>query len=296
MSEFDELLDYLETYNNKKLFNKSYKKVKQEKQVALNDVKIDDYKNIHSDVQPVFSKNKVNFISSNGFDIERFHKLCNDKLRLEFEASKNYERPYFSVTELIQCLRQTYFQRMKYDIDINSMFTYGNLLLIQEIGKEIHNIVQSIYDGFEETEKVVIDEIFKVKGRVDAVTKNFVYEFKSIDDEKYKNTFEEKHFIQGCIYSYILNKFYNCNIDIITIVYFPRSLKKIYSFDVKYDEKIALKYMNYATILKEAIKLEKIPEISEFNLETCKFCSYKKYCNKEKEIQIKDNNEPVFLL
>jgi len=296
LSEFDALLDYLESYNNKKLIPKQERKVKQEKQVAPPDVKVEDFKNIHSDVQPVFTKKKVNFVSSKSFDIDRFHKLCTDRMKQEYESYQNYERPYFSVGELVQCLRMTYFQRMKYKVDIDKMFSYGNLLLITEIGKEIHNIVQTMYDGFEETERVALDEKYKIKGRVDAITKNIIYEFKTIDDEKYKDTYEHKHLIQGCMYAYILNNNYDYKIDTITIVYFPRSLKKIFSFDIKYDESIALKYINKATLLKQAIESKIVPEECEIGTDSCTFCAYKKYCSKQNEIPIKKDNEPVFLL
>jgi hypothetical protein len=78
-SEFDALLDYLESFDNKKLFKrppeKRDKKKEELKQVAQSNVKIEDYKELHSDVQP--AKKSVNFISSQGFDVQRFYDLSN---------------------------------------------------------------------------------------------------------------------------------------------------------------------------------------------------------------------------
>jgi len=290
--EFEQLLDYLES-NNKKLFKKSEYKKSEGKQVAQKEVKLENYKEIHSDVQPV--KKSVVYTSSNGFNVEKFYNLCNSRLTQEYISGQNYERPYFSVTELLQCVRMTYFQRMKYPIDINHIFKYGPLLLIQEVGKEIHLITQSIY-GFEESEKVVIDKNFNVKGRVDALIKNFLFEIKTIDEEKYNGNYIDKHFIQGCIYSYILNNNYDYNIDTITIVYFSRTLKNIYSFDVKYDENIAKKYLKYALILKQSIETKKIPNKIESDIEQCKFCNYKKYCNEEIKIKNPSKDDTLFLL
>jgi hypothetical protein len=291
MNEFDELLEYLNSSENKKTSKKIIKnlEVTQKQQVAQKEVKVEDYNMLHSDVRPVVSLTSQ---SSIGFDVQRFNDLCLNRLKYQYETGQNYERTYYSVTELLQCIRSIYFQRLKFKADLDKLFTYPPLLLIQEVGKQVHKIVQSVY-GFEETEKTVIDKKYNVKGKVDSIIKNFLYELKTIDAEKFKGSYLNDHFNQGCIYSYILNENYNYNIDTISIVYFLRDFKKIYSFDVKYDKEVALKFLNKALVLKQCIETKTIPSITD-DTEQCLFCSYKENCSKD--INYSKKEESVFLL
>ena len=116
---------------------------------------------IHSDVP---SKKKT----SKGFDVQKFEFLMRSKLIDEYKRIQSFDRPYISVTELCSCSRKSYYERKRYEVDINQMFRFSYLVLLQEVGNFVHKFIQSIY-GFTESEKTVISEKYKVKGRLDSI-------------------------------------------------------------------------------------------------------------------------------
>jgi len=79
---------------------------------------------IHSDVP---SKKKT----SKGFDIQKFEFLMRSKLIDEYKKIQSFDRPYISVTELCSCTRKSYYERKRYEVDINQMFRFPYLVLLQ---------------------------------------------------------------------------------------------------------------------------------------------------------------------
>jgi len=275
-NEFSKLLKYLESKNN------SAKNVKIEKS------SFKDFEDI-----PTIKRFKRK--PSKGFDVSRFESLMVKKLEEAHNRILNYERPYISVTELCGCLRKSYFFRLKYK-ETNS-FVFPYLDLINYIGNKVHSYVLNLY-GYDEIEKNILSEKYKVKGRCDAVSnKNILVELKTDDTNKFykRKTYVKQHYYQSLIYSYILNTEHNYNIQTITLVYFLRNLKDAIPFDLEVDNKLAKSFLDNALLLRNCINKREIVDPINSTEGECVFCPYKEICKKSNTITEK-NNEPVFLL
>ena len=150
----------------------------------------------------------------------------------------------------------------------------------RKVGNVIHDIFQELYN-FTEVEKTIISEKYKVKGRIDAIQGTILYEIKSIDPDKYEDKYQEIHYIQSNIYAHILTIEYDHKIENISLIYVLRNLKKVYVFDLEVDHELAKKYLQRAPILLKALDSNQIPEPMGATKEQCKYCSYKKYCEKD---------------
>jgi len=241
--------------------------------------------------------------TSNGFDVNKFESLMRAKLIDDHKKMQSYERPYISVTELFSCLRQKYYVRKKYEIDISKQYNFSYLYLINKVGDTVHNVIQELYDHTE-VEKTLVSEKYKVKGRVDGIRDNFLLEYKTIDVDKFEGKYIPNHYFQGLIYAYLLNSEYGYKIDTITIVYIIRNLKRIIPFDLPIDNQKAIDFLKIAPVLINCLKNDIVPDTINSDEEQCKWCQYKKYCDKEKNHSKKHTylneelkvNKPVFLL
>ena len=237
---------------------------------------------------------------SKGFDVDKLESLMRMKLVEEHKKLQSYERPYISVTELFSCLRKSYYNRLKYVVDLNSQYSFSYLYLINKIGSEIHDVIQQLYD-FTDIEKTIISEKYHVKGRIDATKENCLVEIKTIDDTKFKYKYIDDHYHQGLVYAYILNTEYGYSIDTITIVYILRNLKKIVPFDTEYNVELSKKFLSFGPLLYNSILKKKVPEPINATAEQCKYCNYKKYCRNDvteikRPYEFKDRKKSVFLL
>jgi len=279
---FEQLLDYFNTqeHQNKKSPVKEVTLKKVEK-VEINDTKklIEESKIYGYIPGDTFEHPPPK--KSDGFSVSKFESMMRAKLIEEHKKMQSYERPYISVSELCSCIRQCYYNRMKYPVNPKKLYTFSYLYLIQKIGNVIHDIIQELYN-FSETEKTVVSERFKVKGRVDGIRDNFLIEIKSIDLEKFKNQYIKEHYLQAIIYAYILNKEYNYNIDTITIIYVIRNLKRIVPFDLPINDKLAESVLNKAPILKSALTSLQVPEPFGSTKDNCTFCLHRKQCEEDK--------------
>jgi len=286
-NEYSSLLDYLESQKDDK---SSAVKIKGKPEAVKKELP-DNHKaasektkklieecqeNIHSDI-PL---ERVTPKGSKGFDVAKFEELMRAKLVDEHKRLQSYERPYISVTELYSCLRQKYYARMKYPIDVKEQYRFSYLHLINAVGNTVHDIVQSLYD-FSEVEKTIVSEKYMVKGRIDALRERYLYEMKTIDAEKFKNKYSKEHYYQGLVYAYILNSEYNYQIEHITIVYIIRNLKRIIPFDLPFDSKIAESFLKNALTLRDHITRKSVAEPINATIEQCNFCQYRKFCEKD---------------
>jgi CRISPR/Cas system-associated exonuclease Cas4 (RecB family) len=286
-NEYEKLLRYLENEKSAAgpVKNKSERKTEIKKAKAsvntkklLEESTIDEFKDIphiHDQVEK----------GSEGFSVLEFESMMRSKLIEEHKTSQSYERPYISCSELYHCLRQSYYVRKRYQINIASQFKFSYLYLIQKVGNVIHDIFQSLYN-FSEVEKTVVSEKFKVKGRVDALKGSNLYEIKSIDPSKFKGKFIKEHFFQALVYAYILITEYDYTIDRITIIYVLRDLKTVRAFDLDVDLNLAEKFLQRAPILLTALEGNNPPEPIGATKESCQWCPYKEYCEKDKSKQI----------
>jgi len=289
-NEYEKLLAYLSAnlpetptkqksgkpVNSKAEIKKDSKKVAVEKstQQLIEDSKIHSY--IPPMEDPVFQQ----YNKSVGFDVVAFEKGMRQKLIEEYKKSQTYERPYISVTEICNCIRSNFYNRMKYKVDLKKKFNFSYLYLIQRVGNEIHNVVQGLYN-FNETEKTIVSETYKVKGRVDGIRESYLYELKSIDEDKLKGKYKEEHYHQGIIYAYILNTEYEYKIKKIVIVYFIRNLKKVIPFDLPLDDSLAKSLLERAITLKSSININEVPDPIGATNDQCYWCLYKTYCEKD---------------
>ena len=279
-NEYEKLLRYLEDQKPNKpavrAVKKSKAEVKKEKvsnntKKLLEEATIDEFKDIpHTHGQK----------GTDGFSVLEFESMMRSKLIEEYKTSQSYERPYISCSELYNCLRQTYYVRKRYQIDITSQFRFSYLYLIQKVGNVLHEIFQELYN-FSQVEKTIVSEKYKVKGRVDAIKGTHLYEIKSLDPSKFKGKFLKDHYIQGLIYAYILITEYDYKIDKITIIYVLRDLKTIQAFDLDVDMKVAEQYLARAPILLTALESNSVPDPIGASAESCKWCPYKSYCEKD---------------
>jgi len=236
-------------------------------------------------------ENRNVVVSTNGFDTKQFELLMRSKLIEEYKTRQSYERPYISVGELVNCLRQNYYTRKRYQVNMSSQFRFSYLYLMQRVGNLIHDIFQELYN-FTETEKTIVSEKYKVKGRLDALKESTIYEIKTVDPKKFRGKYTHDHYVQCLVYAYILVTEYDYNIENVTLIYVLRDLKTIRPFDLKIDFDLAKKYLKRGPILLRAIEDNMVLDPIGSTNESCKFCPYKNYCEKDRFEEI----EPPFLV
>jgi len=291
-NEFDRLLEYLESQNLERISKKTetnksknieVKKPQIERKIELVSEKTE--KSIEeSRVNNIIYPETPQSISSTSkcFDILRFESLLRSKLIDEYKKLQSYERPYISVGELFNCLRSNYYSRLRYQVDIKEQFKFAYLKILQEVGNSVHSVVQSTYD-FSETEKTVVSEKYKVKGRLDALKENFLYEIKTLEEKKLEENYKLTHYYQGLIYSYILNTEYNYNIDTVVLIYFysDNLKKRPHVVDVPINNELAIMFLEKAILLQSCINKKEVPDVIGASVDQCKFCLYKNYCIKD---------------
>jgi len=273
LDEFNEILAFLENLEKNKTENKIEESFLMEKIPHTQHIQELPHE---LQVQPSISNSE-----DSGFDINRLEQAMRNELIKEHNRSNNYEKTYISVSDLISCPKKVYFQCKKYNIDLQNTFKFSYLHLIKKVGNLVHKIVQELYK-FDEIEKTVISKKYNVKGRVDAIKGNTLYELKTMDNEKFENKYELTHYHQGLIYSYILNNDYNYKIKNISIVYIGRNLKTVFPFNnLPLNDSIAESFLNKSFIISDSLKKNTLPR--EENTSDCTFCPYKKYCKENIE-------------
>jgi CRISPR/Cas system-associated exonuclease Cas4 (RecB family) len=234
--------------------------------------------------------------SIQGFDVKRFETLMRSKLIDKYKSYQSYERPYISVSELLSCIRKSYYSRLKYTIDLSKEFSFSYLYMIQKMGEELHRIIQEIY-GFQEIEKTIVSEKYQVKGRTDGIQNEYLFELKTLDPDASLTTYNQNDYYQGNIYAHILNSEYNYKLKFVTILYIFRNLKKVRTFDIPVKDKLAMQFLSRGPVLKKAIASKMCPDPIGATGEECKFCSYIEYCKKDEcskvlqPFKVKENEE-----
>ena len=162
------------------------------------------------------------------------------------------------------------------------MFDFVYLQLAANIGNTYHSFIQDIYE-FKEKERTVISERYKVKGRVDGTTGNFIYEIKPVDENKIKDAYKSIHYDQAVIGAWILNNEYKYYIDTVTLIYYIRDnfRKNPIAFDFPYSHTRAMELLAIAPYLHECLNNNKVPfKTKDSNL--CTYCYFKETCKNEK--------------
>jgi len=289
-NEYEKLLHYLELQKPKTNGKVTLPVVNPERSkretVEEKTKKFIEESQIHSYVPPSGHHKQTIFSGdSDGFDVQKFENMMRTRLIDEHKKLQSYERPYISVTELCGCQRQAYYNRKRYSVNLNRKYQFSYLFMIQKVGNTIHDVLQELYD-FTESEKTIVSEKYKVKGRTDGIRESFLYEIKSIDVDKFKNRYIKEHYEQALVYAYILNTEYDYNIKTITIIYVLRNLKHIIPFDVPLDNSIAESLLSRAIVLKKSIDKSETPDPFGATTEQCRYCLYKIYCEKDPCVKI----------
>ena len=312
-NEFEKLLHYLEAQtlkpsrdkqeqsgkfkevNTLKEAIKSKKKAQKKKKPKKEVVKENTKKMIEESIEELSKIPHENrgraIISTKGFDTKQFELLMRSKLIEEYKTRQSYERPYISVGELVNCMRQNFYIRKRYQVKISEQFKFSYLYLIQRVGNVIHDIFQELYN-FTEVEKTVVSEKYKVKGRLDALKETTIYEIKTLDPTKFKGKYTQSHYIQCLIYAYILITEYDYKIENITLIYVLRDLKTVRPFDLELNFDLAKEYLERAPKLLKALETNIVIDPIGATKESCKYCAYKKFCRKDEWQKI----EPPFLI
>lgn len=279
-NDFSDLLKYLEKQS------KVEKNIKEK--VISNDLSVIKNNNLITKKETI--KDPQILSTKDCFDVKIFEHLMREELKKEYLQSLKWERPYISVGELLICPRKVYYSRQKLDINLDNEFKFSYLYLINNVGKKVHDIIQKIYK-FDEVEVKVINEKYKVKGRVDAIKGDTVIEIKTVDPEKFPLTdVIEDHYNQAIIYSYILNNNYKKSINNISIVYVSRNLKNILNFNLNTNDKKAEEFLSKSLLIKKCLE-EKTPPLSSTikNNSECIFCSYTNFCKNDNNLTSKNN-------
>lgn len=243
-------------------------------------------------------KKKINVVSSSkGFNVKLFEEKMREHLINGFKSYQNYNRPYVSVGELVGCGRSVYFNRKKYIVDPSKMFRFPYLYLFQERGIALHKAVQKIY-GLQLVDKTFISKNFKVKGKIDGALKNYLFEIKVIDPDKFTGSFRQNDFDQANLYAFIANSEFGYKFNTVTLVYVIGTLRQIIPYDVPINMNRASTLIRKATVLHSCLQENKVPGENLCKRgEDCTWCLYKKYCtsppSKSTENKKKD---PVWLI
>lgn len=288
-SEYGKLLDIIDEEkenrkksdikkNDNKKDNVNVDKSKLNNQTESSKTKLNDYKNL--DINQYTNKKSPSSSKNTEFDINEFKAKLRQKLINKYYKTREYNRPYISVTEILYCLRKAYFERMKYSVNESELFNFPQLLLIQDVGNKVHDIFQEYYN-FDEVEKVLKSEEYKLKGRVDAIKNNTVFELKTVDPFEFNsiNKIRDNDYKQGIVYSTILKEEYNYQINNLEVIYISRDLKNINVFKKDIDFKFSKEIMEKAKELHNCLLKSKVP-FAEYdkNVDECKYCTFKKYC------------------
>ncbi len=155
--------------------------------------------------------------------------------------------------------------------------------IICDVGDVVHNYIQKLYP-FDEVEKTIISKKYKIKGRIDAISKNVLYEIKTIDPKISNISYiRQKDFNQANIYAEILNDEFGYLIDTIVVIYVPRDFKNIIALDTVPDKYAAQKILKKSFDIYQSINKNEIPTYNEIYKNDCKFCEFEEYCIKENQ-------------
>lgn len=281
MDEYTRLLQYLEDYNIGTGSKKWDTLEEPVKEVEKEEVKTEEYQEASTPGIPQQQIEEQTY-SSKAFDSEKYTSLMRSKLIDDYKTLQSYERPYISVSELYSCLRKNYYYRLKYTVDPKDLFKYSKVYLMQKVGNAIHEALQEVYD-FTEVNKAVVSEKYKVKGKIDAFKDGFVYEIKTLDENKFLGTYSKEHYYQGLIYSYILNTEYNYKIDTVVLIYvFRDNLKRNpVAFDLPLDNDLAKSLLEKALLLQDHIQRKEVIDPIGATKDQCHYCEFKSFCAKD---------------
>lgn len=192
---------------------------------------------------------------------------------LEYEEQEHIHEKTIFVTQVLQCLRRTYYE-IKHGVDIKHKISKP-LLVGTAIHKYIEYLINKHKDKLDiniEAEKHIEFEYkgWKIVGRADIVTDNEVWEIK-VTSKTYKIP-SLLHIAQANLYAYILKK------PIVRIIYFRNN--KIEEF--VYHTNDRLTQMFFKRLDKLISYLERDEEPPREEDFWCSTCPFKYICLQKK--------------
>jgi len=303
--DFRSLIDYYERqkdsfvpYEFKDINKEEIKKEKTKRKKAHNIIKVDDNKNISIKNLDVINNSlatKIKIPSQPGFDIEALKKMLQQELVFEYKKYQSFSHPNITFGECISCIRQQYYKRKKYPINLNRLFSFSYLFFIKEVNEFLLELVQSVYD-FEEVNKIIESKKYHVKGNVHAIDKKtgFLYYFTVIEPNSLNDNKKRTHFNVANIQAYILNNEYEYDIENIVLIYLTRDLKNIEKYTVKVNNS-SQKFLENALTLKNSLDRNVVPDKIGASEKECNFCMFKTFCKKD-DVNNQTDNDIVMLL
>jgi hypothetical protein len=280
--KYEKLLKYLEHHENVVTKDEKVKPKKKEKPIeeeSRNRVKkLTQEMMKETEVFSFVPEHVKKKYPTEGFNVRLLEEKLIKKMVEKHKSLQSYERPYISVSEVLNCLRACYYFRKKYSIDLKKKFNNPYLYIRQKVGDAVHGAIQDVYN-FEEVEKTVISEKFHVKGRLDGLTDIYVIDFKPSAEKR--DEVDPKHYDQGNIYSTILNTEYEYAVEKVVIVYYILDFKDMQVFVDRVDLKRGLGFLNRGKLLKEHIENNILIDPIGATEKECRYCPYMKYCEKD---------------
>ncbi len=299
-NEFRSLIDYYDTqresfvpfqFKKKETNEQKIKDIKKKKvgfEIISNDLEV---KKI-----PESLDKKPKIPQKDGFDLDAFNKIMQSELIVNYQKHQSFSHPNISFGECVSCIRQQYYKRKKYPLNLERLFSFSCLFLIHEVDDFLLSLIQKTYK-FEEINKYITGKNYAVRGNVHAVDKSsgFLYVLNPVDPINFKNNYIAAHANIGQIQAYILNTDYNYNISKIVLIYILRNMKSIYKYTLELNAKTIDQYLKNGMELKKCLDHNKVPEPLGKTDSQCAFCMFKKFCQTDSKNNDNDNDIIVLL-
>jgi CRISPR/Cas system-associated exonuclease Cas4 (RecB family) len=201
---------------------------------------------------------------------------------------ESYQKKNVSITDLVSCIRKTYFDFKNTERRRSYIYPYNEIVL--DVGNTIHNILQKRIPSTENEEKIKIKDkfAFPISFRMDIhLNDRVLIEIKSIEALPSKP--KKEHAKQAILYAYFLNQYLGYHFDLVQVVYIARGKIKGCIFDIPITENIMKKagqmVEEYLDILKEHIDMDVPPPLSNKYVDrsNCFFCDYSYICDSKQK-------------
>lgn len=193
-----------------------------------------------------------------------FEKLLENGIKKEIE--KNYrEKIYWSITELNECLLKTLFKNISSEESKRRFLkdNYNPLLSLYGVsGDSVHKLIQEyLQEQFKEKvfpEYTIIEEKFKIKGRLDILIKDttdIIIEIKTTNNKQLNNPYLS-HYNQCQIQMFCMKEAENSFVNSAILWYLPVDKYFLIEYDERYINELKPRILKL-TNLYERFKLWK---------------------------------------
>lgn len=228
------------------------------------------------------------------FDVNKFWRIVkefskNEKITYQ---KKLENKQTIGVTELLDCLRKTYYFRKQYEIDDVELVKYPKGFIKSKLGYLVEKLILWIYKNqYPDLQEDVYVDLNNVVGKIDGLLHKTVIDCKFTDYEspKYKE--------QVMLYAYMLEKKKIVDkIERVQLIYINTNLsiqekQWLFSDELRTEAELLFKRKD---ILFTCLEKDVLPEPEK---ERCNFCPFEKLCkadisdNKTKNTKANKKND-----